>query len=67
MDYLEDLVKTDAVRSKHMVSLRGSKFGSRVAMLCSLPAYGHPTNIPPPSNSRFSSAPAGARFGSAYR
>jgi len=25
--------------SKHMVSLRGSKFGSRVAMLCCNPAY----------------------------
>lgn len=25
--------------SKHMVSLRGSKFGSRVAMLCSNPAF----------------------------
>lgn len=24
---------------KHMVSLRGSKFGSRVAMLCCNPAY----------------------------
>ena len=35
---------------KHMVSLRGSKYGSRVAMLCSNPAIttrpGPPTGIP---------------------
>jgi hypothetical protein len=29
---------TDFLFSKHMVSLRGSKFGSRVAMLCTNPA-----------------------------
>ncbi|KAK0345558.1 hypothetical protein LTR02_009506 [Friedmanniomyces endolithicus] len=44
---------------KHMVSLRGSKYGSRVAMLCCNPAYatrpGPPTGLPPTrSNSRFS-------------
>ena len=27
------------LRSKHMVSLRGSKYGSRVAMLCCNPAF----------------------------
>ncbi|KAK3672867.1 hypothetical protein LTR78_007220 [Recurvomyces mirabilis] len=44
---------------KHMVSLRGSKYGSRVAMLCCNPAYatrpGPPTSLPPSrSNSRYS-------------
>ncbi|KAK5136495.1 hypothetical protein LTR08_003140 [Meristemomyces frigidus] len=45
---------------KHMVSLRGSKYGSRVAMLCCNPAFatrpGPPTNMPPSrsnSSSRF--------------
>ncbi|TKA24013.1 hypothetical protein B0A50_06904 [Salinomyces thailandicus] len=40
---------------KHMVSLRGSKYGSRVAMLCCNPAYatrpGPPTGMPPSRNS----------------
>lgn len=40
---------------KHMVSLRGSKYGSRVAMLCCNPAYstrpGPPTVVPPSRNS----------------
>lgn len=43
---------------KHMVSLRGSKYGSRVAMLCCNPAFatrpGPPTGLPPcRSNSRY--------------
>ncbi|KAK5122733.1 hypothetical protein LTR85_003648 [Meristemomyces frigidus] len=45
---------------KHMVSLRGSKYGSRVAMLCCNPAFatrpGPPTGLPPSrsnSNSRY--------------
>ncbi|KAL8712531.1 MAG: hypothetical protein Q9225_006938 [Loekoesia sp. 1 TL-2023] len=54
---------------KHMVSLRGSKFGSRVGMLCCNPAYAtHPGPGVGMSNTRFSSAPAqGPRFGGAYR
>jgi len=39
---------------KHMVSLRGSKYGSRVAMLCCNPAYatrpGPPAGMPPGRN-----------------
>ena len=43
---------------KHMVSLRGSKYGSRVAMLCCNPAYatrpGPPSGVlPSRSNSRY--------------
>ena len=42
---------------KHMVSLRGSKYGSRVAMLCCNPAYatrpGPPSGMPGRPNSRF--------------
>ncbi|KAF6231346.1 hypothetical protein HO173_010489 [Letharia columbiana] len=54
---------------KHMVSLRGSKFGSRVGMLCCNPAY---TTHPGPGaglpTNRFSSAPSSIpRFGGAYR
>ncbi|KAL8943785.1 MAG: hypothetical protein Q9211_000868 [Gyalolechia sp. 1 TL-2023] len=54
---------------KHMVSLRGSKFGSRVGMLCCNPAYAtHPGPGAGMSNTRFPSAPAqGPRFGGAYR
>lgn len=54
---------------KHMVSLRGSKFGSRVGMLCCNPAYAtHPGPGVGMSNTRFASAPAqGPRFGGAYR
>ncbi|KAI4167988.1 MAG: hypothetical protein LQ343_006782 [Gyalolechia ehrenbergii] len=54
---------------KHMVSLRGSKFGSRVGMLCCNPAYAtHPGPGVGMSNTRFPSAPAqGPRFGGAYR
>jgi hypothetical protein len=33
------VVCINAFRSRHMVSLRGSKFGSRVAMLCCNPAF----------------------------
>ncbi|KAK4963143.1 hypothetical protein LTR10_000771 [Elasticomyces elasticus] len=40
---------------KHMVSLRGSKYGSRVAMLCCNPAYatrpGPPSGLPAPTRS----------------
>ncbi|KAF2129027.1 ARM repeat-containing protein [Dothidotthia symphoricarpi CBS 119687] len=46
---------------KHMVSLRGSKYGSRVAMLCCNPALatrpGPPTNMAPRFNSSSSSNP----------
>ncbi|KAI4280117.1 MAG: hypothetical protein L6R38_004690 [Xanthoria sp. 2 TBL-2021] len=54
---------------KHMVSLRGSKFGSRVGMLCCNPAYAtHPGPGAGMSNTRYSSAPApNPRFGGAYR
>ncbi|KAL9607863.1 MAG: hypothetical protein Q9167_007267 [Letrouitia subvulpina] len=52
---------------KHMVSLRGSKFGSRVGMLCCNPAYAtHPGPavgiIGQPPNNRYSGAPGG-RYG----
>ena len=53
-----------------MVSLRGSKFGSRVGMLCCNPAYAtHPgPGVGLPTN-RFASANNnnGARFNGAYR
>ncbi|KAL8993839.1 MAG: hypothetical protein Q9169_006048 [Polycauliona sp. 2 TL-2023] len=54
---------------KHMVSLRGSKFGSRVGMLCCNPAYAtHPGPGVGMSNTRYSTAPApNQRFGGAYR
>ncbi|KAL8757828.1 MAG: hypothetical protein Q9184_004109 [Pyrenodesmia sp. 2 TL-2023] len=55
---------------KHMVSLRGSKFGSRVGMLCCNPAYAtHPGPGAGMANTRFSSAPApqGPRYGGTYR
>ncbi|KAL9606405.1 MAG: hypothetical protein Q9179_000425 [Wetmoreana sp. 5 TL-2023] len=54
---------------KHMVSLRGSKFGSRVGMLCTNPAYAtHPGPGVGMANTRYASAPAqGLRFGGAYR
>jgi hypothetical protein len=42
---------------KHMVSLRGSKFGSRVGMLCCNPIYNRQPHGPPSPTSRF------ARFG----
>jgi hypothetical protein len=38
---------------KHMVSLRGSKFGSRVGMLCCNPIYNRPVPGPPSPTSRF--------------
>ncbi|KAL8879400.1 MAG: hypothetical protein Q9198_002972 [Flavoplaca austrocitrina] len=54
---------------KHMVSLRGSKFGSRVGMLCCNPAYAtHPGPGVGMSNTRYSNAPtSNPRFGGAYR
>lgn len=62
------LVPTD-INRKHMVSLRGSKFGSRVGMLCCNPAY---TTHPGPGvgmglSNRFSSAPTLPRYGSNFR
>ena len=59
--------------SKHMVSLRGSKFGSRVGMLCCNPAYAtHPgpgVGVGIPQNRSFSTQNTGnvPRFGGAYR
>ncbi|KAF7872221.1 hypothetical protein EAF04_003146 [Stromatinia cepivora] len=56
---------------KHMVSLRGSKFGSRVGMLCTNPAL--QTRPGPGSGPAISSAPpprmppANVRYGGAYR
>lgn len=38
---------------KHMVSLRGSKFGSRVGMLCCNPIYNRQVGGPPSPTSRF--------------
>jgi hypothetical protein len=38
---------------KHMVSLRGSKFGSRVGMLCCNPIYNRQVQGPPSPTSRF--------------
>ncbi|KAF8544464.1 armadillo-type protein [Trichophaea hybrida] len=38
---------------KHMVSLRGSKFGSRVGMLCCNPIYNRQVPGPPSPTSRF--------------
>ncbi|KAL6720218.1 hypothetical protein ACLMJK_002139 [Lecanora helva] len=54
---------------KHMVSLRGSKFGSRVGMLCSNPAYAtHPGPGVGLANNRSYSAQSNIpRFGSAFR
>ncbi|KAF2160984.1 hypothetical protein M409DRAFT_28590 [Zasmidium cellare ATCC 36951] len=52
---------------KHMVSLRGSKYGSRVAMLCSNPAVA--TRPGPPAGmslSRGNSGYGGDRFGSNF-
>ena len=62
--------ETLTINSKHMVSLRGSKFGSRVGMLCCNPAYAtHPgpgVGLPPAN--RFTSAQhTSSRFGGAYR
>ncbi|KAI0116369.1 armadillo-type protein [Nemania sp. FL0031] len=46
---------------KHMVSLRGSKFGSRVGMLCTNPAIA--TRPGPGSGPGVSRMPAGPRYG----
>ncbi|KAI1431546.1 armadillo-type protein [Xylaria sp. CBS 124048] len=46
---------------KHMVSLRGSKFGSRVGMLCTNPALA--TRPGPGASSGVSRMPAGPRYG----
>lgn len=57
--------------SKHMVSLRGSKFGSRVGMLCCNPAYAtHPgpgVGLPPNNRSFTTQSSSIPRFGGAYR
>ena len=55
--------------SKHMVSLRGSKFGSRVGMLCCNPAYAtHPgPGVGLPTNRFASASNNGSRFSGAYR
>ena len=59
--------------SKHMVSLRGSKFGSRVGMLCCNPAYAtHPgpgIGVAVPQTRSFSTQNTSniPRFGGAYR
>ncbi|KAL8952694.1 MAG: hypothetical protein Q9222_001393 [Ikaeria aurantiellina] len=54
---------------KHMVSLRGSKFGSRVGMLCCNPAYAtHPGPGAGMSNPRYPTTPVqGPRFAGPYR
>lgn len=61
--------RAEAIYSKHMVSLRGSKFGSRVGMLCCNPAYAtHPGPGVGLANARsYSAQPSGTRFGGAYR
>ena len=56
--------------SKHMVSLRGSKFGSRVGMLCCNPAYATrpgPGAGPPVNRFANNTNNAAGRFGGAYR
>ncbi|KAI6285322.1 hypothetical protein MCOR26_001560 [Pyricularia oryzae] len=50
---------------KHMVSLRGSKFGSRVGMLCTNPAVA--TRPGPGVGPAMGRMPPGSRFGGAYR
>ncbi|MCJ1424169.1 hypothetical protein MMC29_002056 [Sticta canariensis] len=54
---------------KHMVSLRGSKFGSRVGMLCCNPAYAtHPgPGVGLPTNRFSGTHNSNSRFGGAYR
>ncbi|KAK3077830.1 hypothetical protein LTS18_009145, partial [Coniosporium uncinatum] len=49
---------------KHMVSLRGSKYGSRVAMLCCNPAY--VTRPGPPSGMQLNRFNSGSSRGSMY-
>ncbi|KAK2811314.1 hypothetical protein FQN50_002190 [Emmonsiellopsis sp. PD_5] len=72
LHFLNLFAWANSMHSKHMVSLRGSKFGSRVAMLCCNPS--HVTRPGPgagvqvnrfsnPSDERFpGSQPAGGRF-----
>lgn len=53
-----------------MVSLRGSKFGSRVGLLCCNPAYAtRPGPAVPAPSSRFAGAVSGpgGRFGGQFR
>ena len=58
------------MNSKHMVSLRGSKFGSRVGMLCCNPAYAtHPGPGAGLAPSRYASSgnQPSTRYSGAYR
>ena len=61
--------RADLLCSKHMVSLRGSKFGSRVGMLCCNPAYAtHPGPvIGLPSTRSYSAQSNAPRYGGTYR
>jgi hypothetical protein len=53
---------------KHMVSLRGSKFGSRVGMLCSNPAYAtRPGPGAGPTTNRFNGNSSATRFSGQFR
>ena len=62
--------RTNILSSKHMVSLRGSKFGSRVGLLCCNPAYATRPGpaVPAPTN-RFNSALSapGSRYNGQFR
>ena len=57
--------------SKHMVSLRGSKYGSRVAMLCCNPASatrpGPPAGLPLNRGNSYNSGGMRGIYGGAYR
>ena len=58
-------------RSKHMVSLRGSKYGSRVAMLCCNPASatrpGPPAGLPLSRGNSYNANGMRGMYGGAYR
>ena len=58
------LYKLTVESSKHMVSLRGSKFGAKVGMLCCNPAY---ATRPGPGVGPFMSRFGPGRLGPAYR
>ena len=62
--------QTDLTGSKHMVSLRGSKFGSRVGLLCCNPAYAtRPGPAVANASNRFNSttSTSNSRFGGTFR
>ncbi|KAL9097817.1 MAG: hypothetical protein Q9165_000143 [Trypethelium subeluteriae] len=65
------LIDTHSDGSKHMVSLRGSKYGSRVAMLCCNPASstrpGPPGGLPLNRGGSYNSGGMRALYGGAYR